>query len=205
MSQRVANPDNCQSEIALNLITKKPWVGLIKYNMLNTIEFFWTAVPLIIIKFEPEPPPMLADVSASMWIKKARLPCWPLYSQQVLHERWIWGIARRQESMQVKNPSWLWNPGQISPGIKIGISVAPEKGHVFQNFLKKSSNFILNPDVLWQIYCLLSELPPPVGQNKNTLASLMNNKNVLVIVMLNTLRAILVNSQTQQVYKCTLH
>ena len=31
-----------------------------------------------------EPPPMLVDTSANMWIGKAWLPCWPLDSQQVL-------------------------------------------------------------------------------------------------------------------------
>ena len=35
--------------------------------------------------------------------ERDRLPCWPLYSQQVSHQRWIWGIACRQESMQVRN------------------------------------------------------------------------------------------------------
>ena len=32
--------------------------------------------------FEPQykPPPILADISVSMWIKKAWLPCWHLYS-----------------------------------------------------------------------------------------------------------------------------
>ena len=28
----------------------------------------------------------------SMWIKQARLPCWPSRGQQVSHQRWIWGI-----------------------------------------------------------------------------------------------------------------
>ena len=38
-----------------------------------------------------EPPPMLVDMSVSTWIEKAWLPCWPLYSQQVSHQRWVWG------------------------------------------------------------------------------------------------------------------
>ena len=37
----------------------------------------------------PEPPPMLVVTSVSTWIKNAQLPCWPLYSQQVSHQRWI--------------------------------------------------------------------------------------------------------------------
>ena len=34
-----------------------------------------------------EPPLMLVPTSASVWIKKTQLPCWPAYSQQVLHQR----------------------------------------------------------------------------------------------------------------------
>ena len=34
-------------------------------------------------------------------------------------------ISRRQESMQVRNLPWLWNPGQMS---ETGVSVAPQKG-----------------------------------------------------------------------------
>ena len=36
---------------------------------------------------------------ASMWIKTAQRPCWPPGCQQVLHQRWIWGIC----CMQVTN------------------------------------------------------------------------------------------------------
>ena len=40
-------------------------------------------------------PAILVDTwSASMWIKKDRSPCWPLYSKQVSHQRWIWGSLR---------------------------------------------------------------------------------------------------------------
>ena len=62
--------------------------------------------------------------------ERNRLPCWPLYSQQVSHQRWIWGIARRQESVQVRNPPWLWNPGRRHQKSKTGISVGPQKGLV---------------------------------------------------------------------------
>ena len=31
---------------------------------------------------------------ASMWIRTGQLPCWPSRSQQVSHQRWIWGLSR---------------------------------------------------------------------------------------------------------------
>ena len=55
----------------------------------------------------PKPPPMLADTSAGTFIKKARLPCWPLYSQQVSHQRWIWGICCVQVRKQASEGSTL--------------------------------------------------------------------------------------------------
>ena len=45
--------------------------------------------------------------SVSMWVKKAQLPCWIFYSQQVSHQRWIWG------SLQVRNHASFEN--QESP------------------------------------------------------------------------------------------
>ena len=53
----------------------------------------------------PEPPPMLVDMFASMWIKKARLPCWPPYSKQVSHQRWIWG-SHKWKGMQGAHPGF---------------------------------------------------------------------------------------------------
>ena len=53
---------------------------------------------------------------------------WPSRGWQMLHQRWIWGIARRQESMQVGDPPWLWNAGQVSPEVQNrGISGPTEK------------------------------------------------------------------------------
>ena len=51
-----------------------------------------------------------------------------LYSQQVLHQRWIWGIERRQENVQ----------GQTSPEIQNrGISGVIKRTRILQNFKKK--------------------------------------------------------------------
>ena len=48
--------------------------------------------------FDPRPkPPPIADTSVSKWIEKVQLPCWPLYSQQVSHQRWIWGSPEVQK------------------------------------------------------------------------------------------------------------
>ena len=46
----------------------------------------------------------------------AWLPCWPPYSQQVSHQRGIWG-SHKWESTQKGSP-WLWNPGQTSPEVQ---------------------------------------------------------------------------------------
>ena len=89
----------------------------------------------------PEPPPMLVETSVSMWIEKARLPCWTLYSGQLSHQRWIW-----QARKHTRDPPWLWNPGQMSPEVHnrgisetqgrchqkstTGVSVATRKGLV---------------------------------------------------------------------------
>ena len=59
------------------------WSGRVVYSDVRAAQ--------TVVGLSPETPPMLADMSLSMWIKKAWLPCWPLYSQQVLHQRWIWG------------------------------------------------------------------------------------------------------------------
>ena len=67
-------------------------------------------------------------------------PCWLLRCWQVLHRRWIWGRAHRQESVQV-SPPWLWKTqGRHHQKSKIGVSVAPQKGKrtcVLQKLLKK--------------------------------------------------------------------
>ena len=60
------------------------------------------------------------DASASMSIKKARLPCWPLYSQQVSHQRWIWGSHRRENTQGIK--SGLETQGRCHQSPKQGIS-----------------------------------------------------------------------------------
>ena len=50
---------------------------------------------------------MLVDTSAGMWIEKARLPCWPVYSQQVSHQRWISGIHCTQATKNASEGSTL--------------------------------------------------------------------------------------------------
>ena len=53
--------------------------------------------------------PMLTrgKMSAGTWIEKARLPCWPLYSQQVSHQRWISGIHCMQATKHASEGSTL--------------------------------------------------------------------------------------------------
>ena len=100
----------------------------------------WTTIDQAWLQFfySSEPPPMPVDTSVGMWIKKAWLPCWSLYSQQVSQQRWIWGIAHRQESVQVRNPYWLWNSGQTSPEVQNrGISGLTKRTYVLQKFYMK--------------------------------------------------------------------
>ena len=88
--------------------------------------------PRTVVGLKPKPPPMLGDMSAGMWIWKARLTWWPLYSEHVLHQ------AYRQESVQVRTPPWLWNPGQMSPEVQHrGISDPTKRTYVLQNVFKK--------------------------------------------------------------------
>ena len=74
----------------------------------------------------PTSPPMFADTSVSMWIDKARLPGWPLYSQQVSHQRWMWG-SHKWKSTQGIHPGFE-TQGRHHQNSKTGVSVAPWKG-----------------------------------------------------------------------------
>ena len=80
----------------------------------------WVRAPV-----RTEPPSMFLDTSVSMWIKKAQLPCWPLYSQQVLLQRWIWG-SHKQESTQGIHPGFE-TQGRRHQKSKTGVSMAPTK------------------------------------------------------------------------------
>ena len=82
----------------------------------------------------PEPPPIHVHSSASTWINNAGLPCWPLYSQQVPHQRWIGG-SRRQESI---HPGFEAHAGQTSPEVQNrGISGSTKRTSVLQKFILK--------------------------------------------------------------------
>ena len=73
----------------------------------------WSTAPYLlhaartVMGLSPKPPPILADISAGTWIKKAQLPCWPLYSQQVSHQRWISGIHCMQATKHASEESTL--------------------------------------------------------------------------------------------------
>ena len=79
---------------------------------------------------------MLVDMSVRTWIEKARLPCWPLYSQQVSHQRWIWGSQKQKK--HTRDPPWVWNPGQMSPEVQNrGIRGPTKRSYVLKIFFKK--------------------------------------------------------------------
>ena len=126
-----------------------------------------------VIGSNPKPPPMLVDMSASTWIKKVQLPCWPLFSQQVSHQRWIWGL-HKQESMQ-----GLWNPGQMSPEVQNrGIS-DPTKGTYV---LQKLKNKIMRPHLINQ---LLRDKDFSTKRNKSLSTALSRVLLVLLHFQLN--------------------
>ena len=64
---------------------------------------------------------------ATTWNKMARPPCWLARC----HTR---GKSEDNVAGKRGNPSWLWNPGQMSLEDKTGVSVAPQKELMFSNF-----------------------------------------------------------------------
>ena len=87
-------------------------IGSLILKLINTYIFFYlnssptcrkineqnAKNPVGFVELNPKRPPMLADMSAGMLIKKTRLSCWPPYSQQVSDQRQIWGITYRQKA-----------------------------------------------------------------------------------------------------------
>ena len=83
------------------------------------------------------PPSMFVDMSVSMWSKMARLPCWPLCSQQS-HWRWIWG-AHSWESIQKGIHPEFETQGRCHQKSKTGVSVALRKGLMLSKIKKKNN------------------------------------------------------------------
>ena len=110
----------------------------------------------MVVGSNPEPQPMLVDMSASMWIKKAWLSCGPPYSQQVSHQRWIWG-SHKQESTQIGIHSSFETQSRHHQKSKTGVSVAKRKGRMSsKKFTKKTihqrskSVIVENKDTTYQ-------------------------------------------------------
>ena len=70
---------------------------------------------------------MLVNTSVSMRIKKAWLPCWSQYNQQVSHQRWIWGSHRQKVHKKGIYPG-IETQGRCHQKSKTGVSMAPRKG-----------------------------------------------------------------------------
>ena len=70
--------------------------------------------------------------------KKAQLPCWPLYSKQMLHQRWFWGIHCRQVRKWWIHPDFE-TQDRYHQKCKTAVSVAPQKGPVSSKSFKKMS------------------------------------------------------------------
>ena len=108
----------------------------------------WLTVPCLlrvaqtVVGLSPKPPPMLADMSAGMWMEKAQLPCWPLYSQQVLHQRWISGIHCMQVTKHASDGSTLaLKPrGDVTRSPKQGYQWPHEKDLCPPKIKKKSAD-----------------------------------------------------------------
>ena len=92
--------------------------------------------------FEPKikPPPMLTNMSVSKRIEKAWLPCWPLYSQQVLHHAEV-NLRITQVRKHIKcYPPCISNPGQMSSEVQNrGISGSMKRTCVPKKFKKKNT------------------------------------------------------------------
>ena len=74
-----------------------------------------------------EPPPMLVGTwSASVWIKKARLPCWPLQSAGVAPEMNLRMTTDEKAHKQGIRPC-IKTQGRHHQMSKIGVSVVPKK------------------------------------------------------------------------------
>ena len=88
---------------------------------------------------------ILVYTCPSTGIKKARLPCWLSRGQQVLHQRWIWGIHCTQA---MKHTSEGIHPGFETQGrrhqkSKRGVSVALQKDRCpLKKFLKRKRFFV---------------------------------------------------------------
>ena len=92
---------------------------------------------------QPEPLPMLVDTSVSMWIKKVWLPCWPLSSQQVSHQRWTWE-SHKQKSKHRIHPGFE-TQGRCLQKSKTGVSVLPPtKGLMSSKNLKQNNYMTTN-------------------------------------------------------------
>ena len=59
-------------------------------------------------------------------------------------------VACRQESVQARNPPWLWNPGQTSPEVQNrGASGPTKRTYVLQKFKKEKKKITLKPVFLY--------------------------------------------------------
>ena len=87
---------------------------------------------------------MLVDTSAGTWIKKAWLLCWPLYSQQVSHQRWILrNSAQARKCASVKSTLALEFRADVSRSPKPGHQWRHEKDLCPQIFFLKMSNLLV--------------------------------------------------------------
>ena len=68
------------------------------------------------------------------WMRIAQLPCWLPRSQQVSHQKWIWGLHCMQAT---KHACKGIHPGRCHQNSKTGVSVAPQKGLTYFNFFFK--------------------------------------------------------------------
>ena len=112
----------------------------------STMLAAWT-----VVGSNPKPPPMFVDTFASMWINiyvyTVSRSCTRGESQEFIAHGW--------QSTQVRDPPWLWNPGETSPEVKNrGISGPTKRTYVLQKFLKKSWN-VMNVKRKWRVCFLM--------------------------------------------------
>ena len=135
--------------ISLKCLVSKPihgkrnWMWKRKYQIIGVAEWYtasclshrWSWVRATV---QLKPPQMLVHKSVSMWIKKAWLPCWSLYSQQVSHQRWIWG-SHTWESTQKGSTLALKHMADITRSPRQGYQWPHEKNLCPPEITKKNN------------------------------------------------------------------
>lgn len=105
----------------------------------------------------PEPPPMLVETSASLWIEKAWLPCWPYPVNRCCTR----GEPENHTSEKAfkRDQPWLWNWGKTTPKVQNRGINGLKKTYVFQEKQLfecfSHSGFNILPLITWKYFSVV--------------------------------------------------